>query len=170
MERKSSGNGRRPQLFFGLCAKSSDLPWPAGGHGLQPQLQARERAAHTGTVSEQCLEPNRARFLRQLKRISVLMDSVVRVSPPQPASPVSAGCVARVVRFRSAASADRRDVGRRRLVQLGGRPAFPAFAGRACRSKGTGIFSAALLVVGLGARSAGGSAFAWRAPEESHHQ
>ena len=42
--------------------------------------------------------------------------------------------------------------------------------GRACRSKGTGIFSAALLVVGLGARSAGGSAFAWRAPEESHHQ
>src|SRR3954466_9208404 len=51
-----------------------------------PQLQSRERAAHTGTVSEQCLEPNRARFLRQLKRISVLMDSVVRVSPPQPRS------------------------------------------------------------------------------------
>jgi hypothetical protein len=25
---------------------------PAGGHGLLPQLQARERAAHTGTVSE----------------------------------------------------------------------------------------------------------------------
>jgi hypothetical protein len=82
MERKSSGNGRRPQLFFGLCAKSSDLPWPAGGHGLQPQLQAREPAAHTGTVSEQCLEPNRAKFSRQLKRISVQMDSVVRVSPP----------------------------------------------------------------------------------------
>ena len=66
---------------------------PAGGHGLLPQLQARERAAHTGTVSEQCLEPNRARFLRQLKRISVLMDSVVRVSLPQPASPVSVGHV-----------------------------------------------------------------------------
>ena len=82
MERKSSGNGRRPQLFFGLCAKSSDLPWPAGGHGLQPQLQAREPAAYTGTVSEQCLEPNRAKFSRQLKRISVQMDSVVRVSPP----------------------------------------------------------------------------------------
>ena len=29
---------------------------------------------------------------------------------------------------------------------------------------------AALLVVGLGARSAGGSAFVWRALEESHHQ
>jgi hypothetical protein len=66
---------------------------PAGGHGLLPQLQARERAAHTGTVSEQCLEPNRARFSRQLKRISVQMDSVVRVSPPQPASPVSVGDV-----------------------------------------------------------------------------
>jgi hypothetical protein len=55
---------------------------PAGGHGLLPQLQAREPAAHTGTVSEQCLEPNRAKFSRQLKRISVQMDSVVRVSPP----------------------------------------------------------------------------------------
>ena len=44
------------------------------------------------------------------------------------------------------------------------------FGGRPSGSKGTGIFSAALLVVGLGARSAGGSAFAWRAPEESHHQ
>jgi hypothetical protein len=60
---------------------------PAGGYGLLPQLQARERAAHTGTVSEQCLESNRAKFSRQLKRISVQMDSVVRVSPPQPASP-----------------------------------------------------------------------------------
>ena len=58
---------------------------PAGGHGLLPQLQARERAAHTGTVSEQCLEPNRARFSRQLKRISVQMDSVVRI-PTTPAS------------------------------------------------------------------------------------
>ena len=54
-----------------------------------PQLQARERAAHTGIISEQCLEPNRARFSRQLKRISVQMDFVVRIRPRQPASPVS---------------------------------------------------------------------------------
>ena len=64
---------------------------PAGGHGLLPQVQARERAAHTGTVSEQCLEPNRARFSRQLKRLSVLMDSVVRIRPRQPASPSPTG-------------------------------------------------------------------------------
>jgi hypothetical protein len=32
------------------------------------------------------VKPNRAKFSRQLKRISVLMDSVVRVSPPQPRS------------------------------------------------------------------------------------
>ena len=64
---------------------------PAGGHGLLPQVQARGRAAHTGTVSEQCLEPNRARFSRQLKRLSVLMDSVVRIRPRQPASPSPTG-------------------------------------------------------------------------------
>ena len=72
-------SGSRAETCVGyncfLCLsrkKSSDLPWySAGGHGLLPQLQAREPAAHTGTVSEQCLEPNRARFSRQLKRISV---------------------------------------------------------------------------------------------------
>ena len=70
-------------IVFSACPRLSPLTClgiPAGGHGLQPQLQARERAAHTGTVSEQCLEPNRAKFSRQLKRISVQMDSVVRVS------------------------------------------------------------------------------------------
>ena len=64
---------------------------PAGGHGLLPQVQARERAAHTGTVSEQCLEPNRARFSRQLKRLSVLMDSVVRISTTPASQSVSNG-------------------------------------------------------------------------------
>ena len=68
-------------IVFSACARSplTCLGIPAGGHGLLPQLQAREPAAHTGTVSEQCLESNRAKFSRQLKRISVQMDSVVRV-------------------------------------------------------------------------------------------
>ena len=68
-------------IVFSACPRSPlTCPGiPAGGHGLLPQLQAREPAAHTGTVSEQCLEPNRARFSRQLKRISVQMDSAVRI-------------------------------------------------------------------------------------------
>ena len=49
-------------IVFSACPRSplTRPGIPAGGHGLLPQLQAREPAAHTGTVSEQCLEPNRA--------------------------------------------------------------------------------------------------------------
>ena len=59
--------------------------------------------------------------------LAVIGTGAVAGSPPvpgarPPANSRSLGCVARVVRFGSAASADRRDVGRRRLVQLGGRP------------------------------------------------
>jgi hypothetical protein len=80
-------------IVFSACPRfeSSDLPgYSRRWTRLLPQLHARERAAHPGTVSEQCLELNRARFSRQLKPISVQMDSVVRIRPRQPASPVSA--------------------------------------------------------------------------------
>ena len=42
-------------IVFSACPRSPlTCPGiPAGGHGLLPQLQAREPAAHTGTVSEQ---------------------------------------------------------------------------------------------------------------------
>ena len=47
---------RTPTPYVSACTRSPlTCPWPAGGHGLQPPLQAREPAAHTGTVSEQCL-------------------------------------------------------------------------------------------------------------------
>ena len=49
-----------------------------------PQLKSCERAAHTGNVSEHAFGQIGQKFSRQLKRISVLMDSVVRIRPPQP--------------------------------------------------------------------------------------
>ena len=69
---------------------------PSGGHDLPkalPQLKSRERAAHTGNVSDHSFSQIRQNFSPQLKRIYVLTDSVVRVSRPQPASPVSVGDV-----------------------------------------------------------------------------
>ena len=63
----------------------------SGGHNLPkalPQLRSCERAAHTGNVSELPFGQIGQKFSPQLKRISVRTDSVVRISRPQPASPV----------------------------------------------------------------------------------
>jgi hypothetical protein len=59
--------------------------WTRSAESL-PQLKSRERAAHTETVSEHAFGQSRQKFSRQLKRISVLTDSLVRVSRPQPRS------------------------------------------------------------------------------------
>ena len=47
-----------------------------------PQLKSCERAAHTGNVSEHAFGQIGQKFSRQLKRISVLTDSVVQIRPP----------------------------------------------------------------------------------------
>ena len=68
----------------------------AGGHDL-PRACRSCKLANAQLTLEPSLNNALSQigqdFSRQLKRISVLMDSVVRVSPPQPASPVSVGDV-----------------------------------------------------------------------------
>ena len=112
-----------------------------------PELQIRTRSSNATDLAAG-LAPTSGEFVTQIQSGTPRTDALVRIlHANQPVRSLWAASLALSIPISGlGGSAGCRSAAPRTARRSSG---FPAFAGRACRSKGTGIFSAALLVVGL---------------------